>query len=506
MRLPAVFTLVIALLPCAMGSEASAYADNSQAGPKQVRAPAIDSYAAGSVFTVESKVDIANGRERQHVVQAGTSDLEPNETSFDLAVLQFRDDGKYVDARQIDAADDCVRKARSGEKNKNGALVLVFIHGWHHGANWNRTPVTTASNPDGDEHFHSFRLVLESLALREAERYQKSGGAPAGRRVVGIYVAWNGDPEGYPLKSTPLATHLTFWNRYDVAEMIGASIQFRESIRRIVNRTKEPVTVAKDQPPGVRPESPLVMIGHSMGALMLQSAFATLLEDRQQPLIGQQQPKGVVQTLGSGNPVAFPDLILSLNSAADSAIAKRTLTALSQRSITKTAASGGVSYSPPLMMSVTSTGDVDTRDNWPKGKRGRTTDGNDPSLFTHTFALLRPLTPCNPGGAVDMGQNWHCLHRPQPPGAETPNIPIDLPTRERRGRDDVTVPHAGYMIATIGDKQHSRLMWVFQVPPEIVKDHNDIFNSRARSLLLGLIQASGAVASISENWADSFAP
>jgi hypothetical protein len=45
---------------------------------------------------------------------------------------------------------------------------------------------------------------------------------------------------------------------------------------------------------------------------------------------------------------------------------------------------------------------------------------------------------------------------------------------------------------------------VFQVPPEIIKDHNDIFNSKARSLVLGLIQISGAVASLAENWQDTF--
>jgi hypothetical protein len=49
-------------------------------------------------------------------------------------------------------------------------------------------------------------------------------------------------------------------------------------------------------------------------------------------------------------------------------------------------------------------------------------------------------------------------------------------------------------------------MWIFQVPPEVIKDHNDIFNSKARSLILALIQISGAVASLAEDWAHSFEP
>ncbi len=49
-------------------------------------------------------------------------------------------------------------------------------------------------------------------------------------------------------------------------------------------------------------------------------------------------------------------------------------------------------------------------------------------------------------------------------------------------------------------------MWVFQVPPEVIKDHNDIFNTKARSLILALIQISGAVASLAEDWGASFEP
>jgi len=462
------------------------------------------SYASGSVFTVNL---IPATPERRHEVQAGTSDIGPNKTSFDLAVVQFKDDGTYLDPSQIDAADDGIRKARASKLNANGALVIAFIHGWHHGANWKRSPSIAVSDPDGDDHFHSFRLVLESLALREAERHGY-GGKKAGRRVVGIYVAWNGDPEGSWISKIPLITHTTFWGRYDVAEKIGGSAQFRESVRRIVNRTKEPVTVSSDQPPDFRPESPLVMIGHSMGALMLQSAFAALLEDQQQSLQHQraQQTVGAVKIRSGGALVSFPDIVLSLNSAADSAIAKRILKALDQRNMTKTAAAGGIRYSPPILMSVTSTGDTDTKDTWPKAKRGRTTDGHDSSLLTHTFALDNPVVTCNRAEAVDLGQNWHCLRRPQPPVAATPTIPIDLPVRERNGLEDQAVPHARYTITPKGSIDEPHLMWLFQVPPEVIKNHNDIFNYRARSLVLALIQASGAVASIAENWEKSFEP
>ena len=466
-----------------------------------------NSYASGSVFIVTAVPDTP---ERHHVVRAGTSDIKSNEPSFDLAVVQFKDDGTCLDPTQLDAADDCIRKARTSKLNANGAIVVVFIHGWHHGASWKRTPSTTVSDPDGDDHFHAFRLVLESLALREAERY--FDGREAGRRVVGIYLAWNGDPEDSWISGIPALTYGTFWNCYDVAEKIGGSTQFQELIRRIVTSTKGPTTDSEEQLSPFGPESPLVTIGHSMGALMLQSAFAALLEDQREPLQWQlPQPSAAAVEISSGGaPVLFPDIVLSLNSAADSAIAKRILRALNQRSITKKAVAGGICYSPPLLMSVTSTEDIITRDVWSLAKLGRKTDGNDSSLFTHTVKLDARDVTCSPlkilDGTLDLGQNWHCLRRPLPPVAATPAIPIDLPRRERNGLDDLAVPHDRYTITPCGNINEPHLMWTFQVPKAIIDGHNDIFNSGARSLVLALIQVSGAVASIAESWENSFEP
>lgn len=88
----------------------------------------------------------------------------------------------------------------------------------------------------------------------------------------------------------------------------------------------------------------------------------------------------------------------------------------------------------------------------------------------------------------------------------TPSIGIDLPGRERKGLDDKNVEHTRYELAPVGATDKPHLMWVFQVPPEVIPDHNDIFNSRARELILALIQISGAVASLARDWADSFEP
>src|SRR6185503_10800327 len=149
----------------------------------------------------------------------------PNQSSFDLAVVQFGDDGRFVDASQITAAATRIREVRCSP-DVHGALVVVFVHGWHHGAKWYRTSSIADNEPDGDDHFHGFRLMLQSLAYREVERPSAADGSPTGRRIVGIYLTWNGDPKGGVrglLARLPGARQTSFGNRYAVAERIGAA-------------------------------------------------------------------------------------------------------------------------------------------------------------------------------------------------------------------------------------------------------------------------------------------
>jgi hypothetical protein len=100
---------------------------------------------------------------------------------------------------------------------------------------------------------------------------------------------------------------------------------------------------------------------------------------------------------------------------------------------------------------------------------------------------------------LDFGQNWHCLRPPIPLQSPTPSFSIDLPVRERTGRQDVP-DFVRYELATLrNDHERPHLAWIFQVPREVVANHNDIFNSRCRELIIGLIQISGAVMNLAED-------
>ncbi len=367
-----------------------------------------NSYQTGSVFTVKQQW----GDPLRHGVVPGPEPAPYFEAWFHVAVVQFEDDGRPAHPSQLEAARRTILEAR--RSSVDGAIVVVFIHGWHHNAAWNRTASTLTTDPDGDEHFHAFRLLLESLAFRESER-------PERRRVVGVYVGWNGDPEEGVLRhlsGAGLLTHGTFWNRYSVAERIGAGAAFQDALRTIITTTKEPLPEMAGQPTPSAAESPLVMIGHSMGALMLESGLLALLEDERRILArpAQTSTVGAVLLESRQGFVWFPDLILALNSAANSRIAKSIQEALTWHGLEKTASSstGSIRFAPPIMMSVTSTGDTDTRDMWRAAQLvfapWRKTDGHDASLFTHDFALTQAQSVCNKRPNVpDFGQNWHCL-------------------------------------------------------------------------------------------------
>lgn len=116
---------------------------------------------------------------------------------------------------------------------------------------------------------------------------------------------------------------------------------------------------------------------------------------------------------------------------------------------------GKIRFAPPIMMSVTSTGDTDTRDMWRAAQTifapWRKTDGHDAALFTHDFVLTKAQSVCSKRPNVpDFGQNWHCLRMPSPAIGIRPAIPLDLPTRDRKGVQEQQVPHARSLLSKLG--------------------------------------------------------
>lgn len=471
-----IFVFVPALAMCFWGLACTQGADRGVLAVSESNL-----YPNGSVFTV----DIFGDKKRQPRIPAASRD--PNHASYDVAVLEFKDDGTYADRSQIKVAVEWIDSIR--QYNSNGAIVVLFIHGWHHSSIWN-------SPTDGDSHFQSFRLLLASLALREAERSWPNGAG--GRRVMGIYVGWNGDPRYSILKMIPGLTNLTFWGRYDTAERIGAGEDLRNAIQAITSRTKASIPYGG---PGQ-----LILIGHSMGGLMLESALLALIKVANGDMLQSlpEEPANPISIRIGADRVIFPDAVITLNSAADSQIARRIKSTLAKRNVSKQASGVGVKYNPPLAIAVTSTADEATGVWWPRAKPGRSTVGHDATLFTHTLTSDTTTASYKPRlDMLDFGQNYHLLRYPEPSFSATPTMVVDLPVRERKGINDWP-EHRRYRLKPKGENYQPELFWNFQVSPELISDHNDIFNSRSGSMILALIQMSGAVASLAQDWDDGF--
>lgn len=429
--------------------------------------------AKNSVFTVE-----------RGGVHSGCIDSKPNDQSIDISTIEFEDNGSFSKGSQLDAAVGCIDHARS--ENPNGAIVVLFIHGWHHNAAWD--PGTNG----GDPHFMEFRNLLMSLALREAERYFSG---PAGRRVVGIYVGWNGDPKQGMLHH--LHEDLSFWNRYEVASRIAGSADMRQMLASVIDHTKQSVNSAQV-------ESPLIMVGHSMGALILETAFLALLQQSKNTgsTVPSNAPSSCAAVKSGDRPTRFPDLVLLLNAAAESKIDRALGAQIEQRKIRKLVACGFPSFYAPLIISATSEGDTATKNWFPAGKQGHRTAAHIPEMLTHRLVSEPIGSTCSPRGAgqmmPDFGQSWHCLRQPIIQNGLVESVALDFP--------QASVPrdpcHVRYRLQALHRTPTSQ--WIFQVPTNVIKDHNDIFNPQARLLITGLTQISGSVMSLARDWNDTF--
>ncbi|MGE3801952.1 MAG: hypothetical protein AB7H80_13105 [Candidatus Kapaibacterium sp.] len=412
-------------------------------------------FPSESVFTVGADGTVFKGQQKSR----------PNDQSYDLSVIEFLDDGSFAEPAQLERTLNAIEEARTD--NPNGVLVLLFIHGWHHNADWD---INDPSGTKGDTHFRSFREILRHLTLREAERYFLQA---SGRRVLGIYLGWSGAADGWLAGLGPLK-NLSFWDRYETAENIGKEDSLRRTLQEIVVAVKDPLKNSSSET-----ESPLILIGHSMGALMLESAFLSLLKAEDQPLLRQQtasNDRGVV-IQRNGQSFSFPDVLIALNSAADSEIAQEILQTMEDQKFSKKVEADQLNYSPPMLISATSEADSATGKIWRLAQGinfGRRTDGHDDSLFTHSFERTDHPCSCQPAGIIDFGQDWHCLRPPSPPGVPTPSFAVDLPAQKRT--EHSAYQHERYELRPLGDGMSEHLAWIFQVPKVVINDHNDIVN------------------------------
>jgi hypothetical protein len=408
-----------------------------------------------------------------------------SDRSLVIGVIEFDDRGSLIDTTQRTAVLDCITRSRTA--NRSGVTVLVFAHGWHHDAAWD------IEHDSGDLHFKAFRRVMISLMRREAERSNE-------RSVIGIYLGWRGRKDDGLLSA--ISDHLTFWNRLNTAETIGNGNAIKDVILGIVERTKGELP---DSSTGI--ESPLIFAGHSMGALIIESAFLSMLRSDPNRLLRRRSSRSAAcATVRRGTDAAlFPDLVLLLNAATDSRIANEMTHILDREGVWRQIRCGSINYAAPVIVSVTSKVDTATAFFFPLGRLGHKTEGHEPSLITHTLTQDVRKARCSAKPdeevSVTFNQSWHCLRLPAYRNDTLVGMAIDLP--------QVTVPpdpcHVRYRLTPVGSSGRSSF-WNFQVPADVMGGHNDVFNARSNLFVLALAQASGGVLSIARTWQGVFEP
>ncbi|WP_409313462.1 hypothetical protein [Pseudomonas putida] len=222
---------------------------------------------------------IAQSKEGSDECQRAQLQRFKGENEYTVGYVELNDQGELFSRAQMNN----VLNALQEKAGSNDVLMVVFAHGWNHRAK------------EGDGNINTFRKVLESASMTErVDAYNENRKR---REVFGVYIGWR----GLSLK-VPVLEYLTFWDRKNTAAKVGAG-DVTELLSRIelIKRTKDAIKAQEVAKPLVascevdrdvacandasmktmsRSDTRLVVIGHSFGGLIVQSAIDRILIDR----------------------------------------------------------------------------------------------------------------------------------------------------------------------------------------------------------------------------------
>jgi pimeloyl-ACP methyl ester carboxylesterase len=189
---------------------------------------------------------------------------------YQLAIVEFDDQGRCYDRRQMDAVQSRLSSYTTD------AIILTFVHGWKHDA---RTD---------DENLTTFLQVLGETA-----RYESGQNTPP-RPVLGVFVAWRGmslyDRLGW-------SENVTFWDRQDAGRRVASG-----SVRELFGRLRR----YRDTRRSLGGSPALMIVGHSFGGMIVYAALAQSLIEAAATPAGAITPR-------------FADLVLLVNPAIEGA-------------------------------------------------------------------------------------------------------------------------------------------------------------------------------------------
>jgi hypothetical protein len=430
---------------------------------------------------------------RRQSVEDFTNTAGSPKADYSLGVIELSDDGHIKDIEQKKAVfkklqtvargDDALRRAT---KDSPGAVVVVFVHGWHH-----RAKVC-------DENLSCFRRVLQGLSLASATR---ANGAP----VFGIYVGWRGE-------SARKLANLTFFNRKKTAHHVGerGGAQLLLQLNELQHDLDDELTEAHATTAGQRPARvTMITVGHSFGGALVYSAMESLLvkESKGEHVIDLPASNGVKpRREGIG------DLVVLVNPAFE---AERYRYFAEDLTLPGRYESGQL----PVMLTVASEADKAVGQAFPAGRtlwllvhpnhwsewRAQTQGlGHFEPYVTHVldFSGKHPALP-GQGAPVSPEIVQQCgLQKELEEGTVRDRCGCSYnlfsgsravesdPQLVRAGQGSVTAPDGVVQLRPIGaaPQQHVPFL-VAKASPELINGHNDIYNPNFVAFLLGYMNS-----------------
>jgi len=350
-------------------------------------------------------------------------------TGYQLAFIEFGEQGSYQDASQLQNAIGLIKRTSK-------PLVITYVHGWHNNA--------------GSADVGRFSEWLSELSQTQLIRN-------SGFHLVGVYLGWRGE-----LTTAPIVRQLTFYSRKAAAERLASNFDCYDAIAAISE-------AARKFHQGDRQYT--VLIGHSFGGLVVERSVAHAIN---------AEMHGHASTDRS-----LPaDLILMVNPASDSILARQMIAALYARNTASTR---------PFLVSLTSTTDTATGIAFPLGT----------SIAASTKAFNDVPVPGSPKMESERrfytstpGHNQFLINHETEKLTKTIKAPNGLNAIQTNLSHNLT----GDVFTLDGVNGRLELWqvkrisdvdvpyWDVKVDPSIIKNHGDIWNPRARAMMAGIFR------------------
>ena len=354
-------------------------------------------------------------------IQLATDD----QVGVDLAIVEFDDFGMLWLPAQLDDAVRLIEQKNAS--SERGIIVVTYTHGWQ-------------NNADPDREENDLARVRAGMVHLSKERAAEGGPAPD--HVVGVYLGWRGATSRVPIWSSA-----TCWTRKAAAERVAA-YQMRETLVRITAAAKS------------RPDSKVLLSGHSMGGMILARTLAPTLST----LLLTAGPEGVF---------APSDMVVLQNPALDGLAAyqfidylKRTGAAVELRH-----SDGSRERAPgPVIVSITSEADWVTRVAYPAGQ-----------IYDNLYRSFRDDVAEDVPGQGRLANRAH-------------------------GHLDALISHRAELVdgrvvvQAIPDAYNDTPFWIVQTSAEICRDHGDIYNEHFVELMEQVTKMNGLYDVERETW------